>query len=75
MLDTRPVGLPEYVAKTLRDRTLADKKTLAPGPAHTESTSTAFSHSAEKRQRQVSPAYHAVARFLDAELDSQPGGR
>ena len=32
-----------------------------------------LSHSVEKRQKQVSPAYHAAARSLDAELDSQPG--
>ena len=63
----------EYVAKTLGDRTRADMKALAPEAAHSESTSTAFSHSAEKRHKQVNPACSAAARFLDAELDSQPG--
>ena len=48
-------------------------KTLAPGKAYSESTSTALSHSVAKRQEQVSPAYHAAARSLDAELGSQPG--
>eukprot|EP00614_Pseudopedinella_elastica_P024742 CAMPEP_0172645378 /NCGR_PEP_ID=MMETSP1068-20121228/239702_1 /TAXON_ID=35684 /ORGANISM="Pseudopedinella elastica, Strain CCMP716" /LENGTH=174 /DNA_ID=CAMNT_0013459615 /DNA_START=173 /DNA_END=697 /DNA_ORIENTATION=+ len=48
-------------------------KTLAPGTAYSDSTSTAFSPSAEKQQTQVSPTYHAAARSLDAELDSQPG--
>ena len=48
-------------------------KTLAPGTAYSESTPTAFSHSVEKRHKQVNPAYHAAARSLDAELDSQPG--
>eukprot|EP00614_Pseudopedinella_elastica_P007616 CAMPEP_0172594424 /NCGR_PEP_ID=MMETSP1068-20121228/13808_1 /TAXON_ID=35684 /ORGANISM="Pseudopedinella elastica, Strain CCMP716" /LENGTH=45 /DNA_ID= /DNA_START= /DNA_END= /DNA_ORIENTATION= len=43
-------------------------KTLEPGEAHSESTSTALSHSFQKRQKQVSPAYHAAARSLDAEL-------
>ena len=48
------------------------KKALAPGEAHSESTSAAFSHSTDKRQKQVSPVYHAAARSPDAELDSQP---
>ena len=38
-----------------------------PGPYGT------FSDSIEKRQKQVSPAYHAAARSLGAELDEQPG--
>ena len=50
----------------LGDRTLADMKTLAPGTANSESTSTAFSHLVEGRQKQVSPAYHAAARFFGA---------
>ena len=41
--------------------------------ADSESTLTAFSNPVEKRLNQVSPAYHAAARSLDAELDSQPG--
>ena len=57
----------------LGDRTFSDMKTLALGAAHFESTSAAFSHSAEKRQKQVSPACRAAARSLDAELDAQPG--
>ena len=65
MLDTRPIDLSEYAAITLRHRTLVDMKALAPGTAHPESTSTAFSHTAEKRQKQGSPAYHASARSLD----------
>ena len=40
---------------------------------YSESASAAFSHSVEKRKGQVSPAYRAVARSLDAELGSQPG--
>ena len=48
-------------------------RTLAPGTAYSEPTSTAPSHSAEKRQKQVSPAYHAATRSLDAELDSHFG--
>ena len=75
MVDTRSMDPSENLAKTLGDRTLAEMKTLAPGAVRSESTSTAFSHSAEKRQKQVSPAYHAAARSLDAELDldSLPG--
>ena len=61
------------VARTLGDRTLADMKTLAPGAAYSEATSTAFSHSAEKREKQVGLVYHAAARSLDAEFESQPG--
>ena len=72
MLDLDSIDLPGNAAKTLRDRALPETKAVAPGAAHSESTSTAFSHSAEKRQKQVSPAYHAAARSLDAELDSQP---
>ena len=63
----------ENVAKTPGDRTLADLRALAPGAVYSESTSAASSHSVEKRQKQVSPAYHVAARSLDAELDSQPG--
>ena len=37
------------------------------------STSTAISQYVEKRQKQDSPAYHAAAGSLDAELDSAPG--
>ena len=48
-------------------------KALAPKAAYSEYTSAAFSHSVEKRQKQVSTAYHAAARSFDAELDSQPG--
>ena len=48
-------------------------KALAPGEVYLESISTAFSHSVEKRPKQVNPAYHASASSLDAELDSQPG--
>ena len=48
-------------------------KTLAPGEAYSEFTSTNFYHSVEKRQKQVSPAYNATAKSLGAELDSQLG--
>ena len=48
-------------------------KTLAPRTAHSEFTSAAFFHFAEKRQKQVSPAYHTAARSLDAGFDSKPG--
>ena len=44
-----------------------------PRTAYFESTSTDFPHSVEKRQKQVSSAYHAAASLLDAKLDSQPG--
>ena len=63
----------ENVAKTLRDRTHADMKALAPGKAYSESTSTAPSHSAEKREKQVSLACDAATGSLDAELDLKPG--
>ena len=56
----------------LGDRNLADIKTLAPGAVYSKSASTAPSNSVEKRQEQVSPAYHAAARSLDAELGSKP---
>eukprot|EP00614_Pseudopedinella_elastica_P000730 CAMPEP_0172594800 /NCGR_PEP_ID=MMETSP1068-20121228/14298_1 /TAXON_ID=35684 /ORGANISM="Pseudopedinella elastica, Strain CCMP716" /LENGTH=95 /DNA_ID=CAMNT_0013393031 /DNA_START=12 /DNA_END=296 /DNA_ORIENTATION=+ len=49
MLDATSIDLPENVAKMLGDRTLADMKTLVPGKAYSEFTSTAFSHSVEKR--------------------------
>ena len=48
-------------------------KTLASGEACSESSSTGFSHSVEKQLKQVSPAYLAATRSLDAELNSQPG--
>ena len=73
MLDIRSIDLPENAAKMLGDRTLVDIKTLTPGSANPESTSAALSHSVEKRQKQVSPAYHAAARSLESELDSKPG--
>ena len=73
MLDATSIDLPENVSKILGDRTLADMKTPAPGTAHSEFTSTAFSHSVEKLQKQVRPAHLAAARSLDAELDTQPG--
>ena len=73
MPDATSIHLPENVAKILGDRTLADMKTLAPGTVYFDSASTAPSHAAEKRQKQVSPAYHAAARSLDAELGSKPG--
>ena len=57
----------------LGDCTLADMKTLAPGAVYSEPASTKPSHAVEKRKKQVSPAYHAAARSLDAELGSQPG--
>ena len=59
-------------AKKLGDRTLSSMKTLAPGTSYSESTSAAFFHSVRKLQKQVSPAYHAAAGSLDAELDSKP---
>ena len=49
MLDATSIDLPEDVSKTLGDRNLADMRTLAPGTVYSESSSTAFSHSAEKR--------------------------
>ena len=73
MLAATSIGLHENVATMLGDRTLADMKTLTPGEAYYESTSTAFPHSVEKRQRQVILVYHAAARSLDAEHDSQSG--
>ena len=73
MIDTWSLVPSENVAKTIDDRTLADMKALAPETACSESTSTAFSKSAEKRQKQVSLPNHAAARSLDAELDSWPG--
>ena len=48
MLDATSLNPSGNVAKMLGDRTLADMKTLAPGAAYSESTSTAFSHSVEK---------------------------
>ena len=42
------------------------------GTVYSESASTTPSHSVEKRQKQVSPACHAAARSLGAELGSQP---
>ena len=73
MVGATSIDLLESLSKTLGDRTLADVKALAPGTAYSRSTSTALSHSVEKRQKQVRSAYHAAARSLDAELDSQPG--
>ena len=70
--DATSIDLPEYVSKVLRDLTLTDLRTLVPGAAHTGSRSTAFTHFGKKRQKQVSPAYQAVARSLEAVLDSQP---
>ena len=49
------IDLPENTAKALGDRALVDMKALAPGTVYSESTSTAFSRSVEKRQKQVSP--------------------
>ena len=48
MIDTRSIDPFKNVAKTLEGHTFADLKTLAPGTAFAESTSTAFSHSVEK---------------------------
>ena len=48
-------------------------KTLAPGTMDSESTSAEFSRAVKKRQEEVSPAYGAAARSLDAEHDSQHG--
>ena len=73
MIDTRSKNPSGDVAKTLEDCTLADMKALVPGAAHSESTSTAFSHSVEKRQKKIGLNYHAAARSLGAELGSQPG--
>ena len=56
MLDATSIDLPKNVARILGDRTLADMNTLAPGAAYSESTSTAFTHSVEKRQKLVSAA-------------------
>ena len=73
LLDVTSIHLPENFAKMLGDRTLADMRALAPGAVYSESASTAFSHSIEKRQGQVSPAYRAAARSLNAGHGSQPG--
>ena len=70
MLDTESIDLLGNVAKAHGGRALADMRALAPGIAYSESTSTTFSHSADKRQKQASPAYHTAARYLDAELES-----
>ena len=51
IFDLALIDLPENIAQPLGGRTLADMKTLAPGAAHSESTSAAFSHSAEKRPK------------------------
>ena len=59
LLDVTSIDLPENVAKMLGDCTLADMKTLAPGTVYSEPASTTPSHAVEKRQKQVSPAYHA----------------
>ena len=72
LLDATSIDLPENVAKMLGDRTLADIRALAPGAVYSESASTAFFHSFEKRQRQDSPAYHAAARSLDGAQHLQP---
>ena len=42
MPDLTSIDLPGNAAKTYGDRTLADMKTIAPGTAYSESTSTAF---------------------------------
>ena len=51
MLDATSVDLPENVAKILEERTFAEMKALTPWTTYSESKSTAFSHSAEKRQK------------------------
>ena len=73
MIDTRSMDPSETVAKKREGRTLADMKAHAPGAAYSESTSTAFSHSAEKPLKQVTSVYHAAARSLAAELGPQTG--
>ena len=64
MINTRPMGPSENLARALGDRTLVDMKAQAPGTSYSASTSTAVSNSVEKRQKQVSPAYQAAARSL-----------
>ena len=74
VLDTASIDLPENSAKTPGGRTLAVINTpVAPRAAYSESTLTTLSHFVEKRQKQVSPAYHTAARSFDSELGSQPG--
>ena len=48
MPDATSIDLPENVATMPGGRTLADMRTLSPGAAYFESTSAAFSHTAEK---------------------------
>ena len=60
MIDATSLNPSENTAKMLGDRTLADMRALAPEAVYSESTSTAFSHSANKRPKQVCPAYHAA---------------
>ena len=63
MRESASIDFPENAAKALGDRTLSDMKTPALRAAHSESTSTAISHSVEKRQKQVSPAYHRFGQI------------
>ena len=53
--------------------TLADLKTLAPGQAYSESTSTGFSETVKKREVQVHEDYHKAAKKLDGQLGSRVG--
>ena len=51
MVDATSLNHSENLVKMFEDRTLAGMKTLAPGAAYSESTPTAFPHTAEKRQK------------------------
>ena len=74
MLDATSIDLPKNSAKNYRrPYSCWHDDHCARGSAYSESTSTAYSHSVVKRQKQISPAYHAAVWSLDAGLDSHPG--
>ena len=61
-------------ARTLYNATtLGDVKTLAPGQAYSESPSTDFGGSVQKRAGKVHEDYHKAAKKLDAELGTPAG--
>ena len=54
-------------------QTLCDVKSLAPGQAYSESTSTNPADAVKKRESQVTKDYHKAAKKLDEKLGTVPG--
>ena len=73
MLETTSFVLPEGGSESFGDFSLCDWKTISPGTAYSETTSTDTANAVKKRQGKASPDYPTAAGELDGMFGTPAG--